>query len=283
MLAGKMSKQQILETGNKMFLVNPYRLGGGGDDPLLLDTYTGAQVAFGLRKLRSAYAGSCIRVRRSSDNTEQDIGFSGNALDTAAMLSFCGAGDGFIRTWYDQTANGENIGQATSGNQPQIVASGAVITNGSLPIIDFTAASSHRLFGATTYTTAQPHFVFAVGDVKSNAVNQRVYEFGVGNHFTVRTADYQLSNGVNLRLSTPTTNRELWGLFSNSASSQIFRNGTSLGTGNSGSNALNGVLSISGASSTLDGQVSELIFYPSDQISNRAGIEANINAYHSIY
>jgi len=32
--------------------------------------------AYGLRKLSSSYSGSAIRVRRSSDNTEQDIGFS---------------------------------------------------------------------------------------------------------------------------------------------------------------------------------------------------------------
>jgi len=31
--------------------------------------------AFSLRKLRTAYAGSCIKVRRSSDNTTSNIGF----------------------------------------------------------------------------------------------------------------------------------------------------------------------------------------------------------------
>jgi hypothetical protein len=42
---------------------------------LLLDTYSGAAVAYSLRKLRTAYSGSAIRVRRSSDNAEQDFGF----------------------------------------------------------------------------------------------------------------------------------------------------------------------------------------------------------------
>ena len=58
--------------------------------PLILDTYTGAAVAYSLRKLRNDYSGSAIRVRRSSDNTEQDIAFSGNDLDTQTMLDFVG-------------------------------------------------------------------------------------------------------------------------------------------------------------------------------------------------
>jgi hypothetical protein len=42
----------------------------------LLDTYSGAAVAYSLRKLSSTYNGSAIRVRRSSDNTEMNIGFN---------------------------------------------------------------------------------------------------------------------------------------------------------------------------------------------------------------
>lgn len=56
----------------------------------LLDSYPNAAVAYSLRKLRSAYSGNAIRVRRSNDNTEQDIAFSGNDLDTTTMLDFVG-------------------------------------------------------------------------------------------------------------------------------------------------------------------------------------------------
>jgi len=42
----------------------------------LLDTYPDAAAAYSLRKLRADYSGSAVRVRRSSDNTEQDIGFT---------------------------------------------------------------------------------------------------------------------------------------------------------------------------------------------------------------
>jgi hypothetical protein len=57
----------------------------------LLDSYGGAAAAYSLRKLNSTYVGSAIRVRRSGDNLEGNIGFdaSGN-LDTASLLSFIG-------------------------------------------------------------------------------------------------------------------------------------------------------------------------------------------------
>jgi hypothetical protein len=57
---------------------------------LLLDIYTGAAVAYSLRKLRTAYTGAAIRVRRSSDNAEQDINFVGGDLDTQSLLDFVG-------------------------------------------------------------------------------------------------------------------------------------------------------------------------------------------------
>jgi hypothetical protein len=65
--------------------------GGGGTTPsvsLLLDTYTGAAVAFSLRKLNSSYSGNAIRVRRSNDNVEQDFGFVNNQLDTGSLATF---------------------------------------------------------------------------------------------------------------------------------------------------------------------------------------------------
>ena len=41
----------------------------------LLDSYSGAAAAYSLRKLSATWSGSAIRVRRSSDNTEMNIGF----------------------------------------------------------------------------------------------------------------------------------------------------------------------------------------------------------------
>ena len=56
----------------------------------LLDLYGGAAAAYSLRKLKTGATAS-IRVRRSSDNQETDIGFSADGtLDTTSLLSFTG-------------------------------------------------------------------------------------------------------------------------------------------------------------------------------------------------
>jgi len=60
-------------------------------DNLLLDLYPNAALAYSFRKLSSSFNGSPIRVRRSSDNAEQDIPFDGSGdLDTANLLAFVG-------------------------------------------------------------------------------------------------------------------------------------------------------------------------------------------------
>lgn len=105
--------------------------GGGPTPPVfsgLLDTYSGAEFAYSLRKLRAAYSGAAIRVARSSDSTEQDIGFTSSGdLDTATLLTFVGAGDGTVETWYDQSGNGRDATNQAAG--PIIVSSGTLITN----------------------------------------------------------------------------------------------------------------------------------------------------------
>ena len=122
---------------------------------LILDTYSAA-AAFSTRKLRTAYAGSAIRVRRSSDNVEQDIGFSGNALDTTALSSFIGANSGFVVTWYDQSGNGRDITQTTTAAQPRIVNAGIIDTVNFLPSVFFGSAFRLRragfLWGAGSMT-----------------------------------------------------------------------------------------------------------------------------------
>lgn len=92
----------------------------------------------------STYAGPCVRVRRSSDNAEQDFGFvstpnaSGNRMvDTAAMLTFCGASNGLVTTWYDQSGRGQNATQGTAPLQPRIVNAGVLETRNGVVTINF--------------------------------------------------------------------------------------------------------------------------------------------------
>lgn len=110
----------------------------------MLDSLSVASVgAFSIRRLRTAYTGKAINVRRSSDNTTTDIGFtSAGDLDTSSLLTFAGSGNAFIVTWYDQSGNGANATQATAANQPQIVNAGAVVIQNTKPSPEFYIAST---------------------------------------------------------------------------------------------------------------------------------------------
>lgn len=95
-----------------------------------LDSYTTSLwIACSLNRLLTSYTGSLVRVRRSSDSTEQDIGYvnGGYNLDTVSLLAFCGAGDGFISKWYDQSGAANDIPQTTTTKQTKIVASGVYL------------------------------------------------------------------------------------------------------------------------------------------------------------
>lgn len=104
--------------------------------------------AYGLRKLRSAYAGAAVRVRRSLDSAETDIGFAGTGLDTGALLTFCGSGSGFVTKWYDQSVAQQDAIQTAGGAQPQIVSGAVLILFGNAaarPVMRFVGASSQYL------------------------------------------------------------------------------------------------------------------------------------------
>lgn len=100
-----------------------------------------SRAAFSLRKLRLAYTGPAIRVRRTSDNTEQDINFTSQGdLNITQLLSFVGTGSGFVSIWYDQSGNSLNATQTNAASQPTIVSSGSIITiNGRPSILSPTA------------------------------------------------------------------------------------------------------------------------------------------------
>ena len=95
--------------------------GGGAGGGLVLDTYS-ALAGYSTQQ-RKAAASQAIRVRRSSDNAEQDI--LANAY-SSGLTAFCGAGNGLVATWYDQTTNGRNLTQATVLSQPRVYNAGVV-------------------------------------------------------------------------------------------------------------------------------------------------------------
>lgn len=105
--------------------------------PPLLDIYTGAVIAYSSsRKLRGAYTGSAYRVRRASDNAEQDIGFlPSGQLDQASLSAFCSGTTGRVVLWYDQSGNGVNAQQPTLSKAPIVYQSGSANVINSTPAL----------------------------------------------------------------------------------------------------------------------------------------------------
>lgn len=146
--------------------------------PLLLDSISQeATAGFSTRKLRSAYAGNCIKVNRSGDATTQDISFSGNELDTSSMVSFVvaggGAQNGSVDSWYDQGSSARDLVKSASSS-PLIVSSGATLTLNGFPTAVFSAASQQYIPGATlgNYISASAYTLMAI--VRPNSGNGTV-------------------------------------------------------------------------------------------------------------
>jgi hypothetical protein len=268
---------------------------------LLLDTYPNAAAAYSLRKLRTAYAGSAIRVRRSSDNTEQNIGFVAGELDTVSLLAFCGVGNGFITTWYDQSGNAKNATQTTAANQPQIVSSGSVVTQNSKPSIQ--GDGINYFLTNNLGSTNVPVSTF-IASVRTSGTGY-TYDWAMGQSgwatalsamssgLEVNTQNFFQWSGNTLHLDgTSTLNifylKSILNL--TSAPRLLFYKNNVSQTISQPSGAIStdgiGAIFADASSSRLQrfaGKISELIIYKSDQNSNVNAINTNINTHYGIY
>jgi len=141
-------------------------LSGGGFEGFL-NKFSGANLGLSLELLDKDYSGFCIKVRRSSDNAELDIGFVDGVLDIATLLTFAGTGDAFVTIIYDQVGS-NNMTQITANLQGQIVSNGSVILKGGKPCIIRSASKDGGYI--STYAPndgATVKGVFYVGDNES--------------------------------------------------------------------------------------------------------------------
>jgi len=248
---------------------------------------------YSLRKL-TPNATNCIRVRRSSDNTEQDIGFVANSpnspIDTTALLSFVGAGNGFVTTFYDQSTNGKNGLQSTASEQHQIVNAGSVILLNTKPTLLSSISGSNKfpyIISNTTFITA-----FTLTRIVSpvtinymlwnNSPQQGIWhgrlatDWGIGS-----TPDGSLA-----RFLTPYDSNQVLGQFIMKSSSLfISKNGsaeTNTGSANS-SMTINEVGGRQSTAFTLAGNFQEIILYNSDKSTDRISIRDNINNYYNVF
>lgn len=260
--------------------------------PLLLDIYPNAAAAYSLRKLRTAYTGSAIRVRRSSDNTETDIGFNNAGdLDTSALAAFVGNGNGFVTRWYDQSGNDRHATQTGTTEQPLAVSSGSLVTMNTKPSLNFNTATTRLRYQQVTNFLSQPTTIFAT--VQGVDVNGQRF-ISDGSNLNVGQLAIQSSNvlgiyaGTSLQVTstTPLTSVFLAYALFNTTTSQVGVN-SNIVTGGAGNANMNNAitLGISGdfGPRGLRGKLTEYVIYPNNNSANRIGIETNINSYYRIY
>lgn len=258
----------------------------------LLNTYSGAAAAYSLRTVNTSYSGGVVRVRRSSDNAEQD--FKSYEITNGSLTSFCGVGDGFVTIWYDQSNNANNATQTTAASQPKIVSAGSLVLENGKPALDFDGVD-HYFFTAdyilelsanpasllVVIKAANSQYMIAEADqIVSYSSN---YIFG-----GVKGAEVLWVNSTLFGSAIPMT-QTIAGFDYDGTNFQAYINGVTSGSsGTATVNAEAGARTSIGAradgtSSFFTGKMQEIIAYKSDQSANRTGIEANINAHYGIY
>jgi hypothetical protein len=283
---------------------------GGGMFVGVLDTYPGASAAYSLRDLASASLGSAVvRVRRSSDNTEQD--FTAEEITDGTLTTFTGANDGFVAIWYDQSGNSNNLIQNSALTQLLIVISGELILNNGLPSMETNGLSNCSFGTLPNNQLAFTHESEATWSIVYNFTSIGIISRSTGNIYKSSRGlqlrsnpKPKIANGSNVDYSIeyfrgPSIKNQtvhfLWdydlSILNMPQKTSMMENETVVQTGNAsvGSGAIgssNKPLSFNGVNNGAYGSVGkyqEWIIWDSRLDSDRAGIQSNINSYYTIY
>lgn len=250
----------------------------------LLDQYPGASAAYSLRKLRAAYTGNCIRVRRLSDNAQIDIGFVANVLDTTTLLAFCGAGSGVITIWYDQSGNSNNLTNVSISNEPSIVLNGIITYRNGKPYIVFGTTAIFN-FTATIVTAIGQSYSFWMTYEKSVAgTNVGVLlKFPLTQHWLdYQTNQYVSGSNIITITNLAANSLGLINIITNySVGATMYRNGLSIGTRGALTSSSESTAFLFGTHPVIT--VSEFVFYSSTKTADKTGIDTNINSFYTIY
>ena len=225
---------------------------------LLLDTYPDAAAAFSLRKLKSSYTGPLVKVRRSSDNLEQDIfPTSDGDLDVVALRSFVGTENLLLYSEEFSQTNWVKSGSGV-GLVPIVTANTAVAPDGTLTAdtvllqnTGTTTSDWSYVYQTYTQTIAGANYTFSVwlkaatpDDIGkqirlalAGGVNINLTNDWVRYSFSIVASAGQLISGVRIRgteVTTTSVSLHMWGAQLSQTSTVIDYNKTTVGQGGNG-------------------------------------------------
>jgi hypothetical protein len=167
-----------------------------------LDLVTDAVAAYGIVKLRNAYAGNCIRVINASAVT-LDIPFNAAGLiDTAILDAHLAGADGTVDVIYDHTTNALDAAQTTAANRPAI----SVDTINGIRCVVFNSifagtnpAQVSKFMSIPVGLSQVPRAasVIAVGQTNTNAMTSTYFTLGPSNNLVC-------TDGSNTQAGSPT-------------------------------------------------------------------------------
>jgi hypothetical protein len=263
-----------------------------GRAPPPLDVFPAAATAVSIaRLLRSVYTGPALRVRRGSDNAEQDIPYAGGLLNTVSLLAFCAATNGFLVRAYDQSGNARDIVQTTPANQPPIVTAGALaVTLNARPGIRL-AGVPITMSAATWGTVPQP-FTRNYVMTRRNAVvgGRALSSVGGGpplsQEFAPAANTLQMNAGASAAFQNFADGESaIITPIYNGASSLMRKNGSASSASDAGANGFVGVQlgSLDGASNLFVSDFYELVVFASAlSAADALRLERNQGAFYGI-
>jgi len=259
-----------------------------------LDTYTNASRAWGLRKLRTAYSGNCIKVRRDSDDTEQDIGFDGIDLDTTALNTFCSGANGTITRFYDQSGNALDMVADSEVGQVKIYdATTGLVEVNNKPAAFFNGNSRYRQSQSFTHTSISVYSVTQFTGVASD-LSRVVWGQRSADGYTWITSDKayiaDTTTVHEINMTDATANQEIRSYTYNSSTGAYtgFIDGASdtSGTFSYGTlrtHTLVGLGSMGNYSAQYKGYIQEVFYFLDDYSNDNADIHDALNAYYAAY
>jgi hypothetical protein len=232
-------------------------------------------------------------VRRASDNTEQDIGFSSGELDTTALATFCGSSNGFVSVFYDQSGNNLSQLNTTTSEQPKIYdGTTGIITENGKPAIDFDG-SNHGLRRGQTPSIDTGLAVFSVVNADVNSGDCIYGQRSSGGLFQFFNNQFILkdtSTTHTLSMTNPTQTQQIRSAAYRSSDGFIeaYIDGasdanTTITYGTEQAHTLIGLGMTGNKSNRFNGRIQEVIYYETDQVSNQDAIHDNMNDFYSVF